>query len=524
MPFITLQRLKTYYEVYPARYEDAETIVMIHGFAMDSSLWQSMLPYWQNRYRIVIYDLRGHGQSEQEGVELGWELMAEDLYQLIHYLEIEKFHLVGHGFGAHLAAHFASCHPSYVSSLIMLSLPFMHMNNYPYQLLRQVFPHIKQAIKSGNSNDLAPYRDLLRLYTSLEEGSPGLVQYFHVLAQLPDTIFAQLSVMTMHSPLLRDLTEIAAPTLTITGEQDSIASSELSNMLSFSLKHYTQLVMSNASFLFFLEQPKTTAEWIDYYIQFKLRNNEGSSRELNNQSLEVPFRSFLTKQEKYEAAPMLEVQLINQFEVSAGGYPIKEGLNQRHAKRLLVYLIFHPVTTREQICDALFPDVPLAKALNNLKVYLNHLNNTIQAPSIAIPCLRFHKGNVQLQYQVKCDFIDFIVSLRLAYNEKNEEVRFLLGESLLSTIHVLLPGMYDDWIIQLREYAEQQLVELNRWMAERCMERKDHLQAIHYWSHIVKYQAHHEEAYDQIINLYRAMNLPDEQRRWEQRKTANVDS
>lgn len=522
MPFFISEQLKTYYKIYPARNKDAETIIMIHGFAMDSSLWQPMFPHWQNRYQIVIYDLRGHGQSEYEDTELGWEQMVDDLYQLIHYLKIEKFHLVGHGFGAHLAAHFASTHPSYVNSLIMLSLPFMHMNNYPYQLLRQVFPHIKQAIKTGHTDDLIPFRDLLRLYTSLEEGSPGLVQYFHVLAQLPDPVFAQLTVMTMHSPLLRDLTNISAPTLTIAGEQDSIASSELANMLTFSLEHYTQLVMPNASFLLFVEQPKTTAEWIDYYIQFKLRQKEGGQRNFI-QKFEMPFRSFFVHHDKYEAAPALEVKLINQFEVSVGGYPIKEGLNQRHAKRLLIYLIFHPVTTREQICDALFPDVPLTKSLNNLKVYLNHLNNTLHVPSIAIPCLRFHRGNVQLQYKVKCDFIDFIVSLRIAYNEKNDEIRFLLSESLLSSVHALLPGMYDDWIIQLREYAEQQLVELNQWMAIRYTELKENLQAVHYWSNILKYQPHNDEAYDQIIHLYRTMNLPEEQKRWEQRKIVNID-
>lgn len=519
MPFLTMNQLKTYYEIHAARNKDAETIIMIHGFAMDSSLWEPMLTHLQHRYQIVIYDLRGHGQSAQESPDLGWELMAEDLHELIQHLEIERFHLVAHGLGAHLAVHFASKYAAYVNSLILLSLPFMHINNYPYQLLRQAFPHIKQAVKTGNTDDLAPFRDLLRLYTSLEEGDHGLVQYFHVLAQLPDHVFAQLSVMTMQSPLLNDLTQISVPTLTITGDQDAITSSELANMLSFSLEHYTQLIMPNASFLFFLEQPDMTAQWIDYYIQFKLHPRKENQNDVHSK-FEMAYRNFFVQHHKYEAAPMLEVNLINQFEVSIGGYSIKEGMNQRHAKRLLVYLIFHPITTREQICDALFPDVPIAKALNNLKVYLNHLNNTIQVPFIPTPCLKFHQGNVQLQYKVKCDFIDFILALRLAYNEKNEEIRFVLGEALLSSVHALLPGMYDDWIIQLREIAEQQLVELNYCMANKCMERSENLQAIHYWTNILKYQVDHEEAYEEIIHLYSTMNLPDEQKRWEQRKQA----
>ncbi|WP_110934143.1 alpha/beta fold hydrolase [Paenibacillus bouchesdurhonensis] len=326
MPFLTINHLKTYYEIHPARNKDAETIVMIHGFAMDSSLWKPMLTHLQHRSQIVIYDLRGHGQSEIEGSKLGWELMAEDLCELIQHLEIEKFHLVGHGLGAHLAVHFASKHTAYVKSLILLSLPFMHINNYPYQLLIQAFPHIKQAVKTGNIDDLAPFRDLLRLYTSLEEEYHGLVQYFHVLAQLPDHVFAQLSVMTMHSPLLNDLTQISIPTLTIAGDQVAITSYELANTLSFSLEHYTQLVMPNASFLFFLEQPEMTAKWIDYYIQFKLDPRKENQNDVHSK-FEMAYRNFFVQHNKYEAAPILEVNLINQFEVSIDGYSIREGLH-----------------------------------------------------------------------------------------------------------------------------------------------------------------------------------------------------
>lgn len=522
MPFLKMKQFETYYEIHPARNKDTETIVMIHGFALDSSLWQPMLTHLQHRYQVVIYDLRGHGQSEQEGSVLGWELMVEDLNELIQHLEIEKFHLVAYGLGSHLAVHFANKYTSYVNSLILLSLPFIHINNYPYYQLRQAFPHIKLAVKTSNTDELAPFRDSLRLYTSLEEGNHGLVQYFHVLAQLPDHVFSQLSVMTMHSPLLNDLTQISVPILTITGDQDAITFSELANMLSFSLEHYTQLVMPNASFLFFLEQPDMTAKWIDNYIQFKLNPRKENHHDVQSK-FEMAYRNFFVQHNKYEAAPILEVNLLNQFEVSIGGYSIREGLNQRHAKRLLVYLIFHPITTREQICDALFPDVPIAKALNNLKVYLNHLNKTIQVPFIPTPCLRFHRGNVQLQYKVKCDLIDFFLSLRLIYNEKSEEIRFLLGESLLNSVYTLLPGVYDDWLIQLWELAEHQLVELNHWMAKRCIERKENLQAVHYWTNILKYQANNEEAYEELISLYRAMNLPSEQKRWEQRKQAVLE-
>ncbi|MNJ55043.1 hypothetical protein D3C77_505150 [compost metagenome] len=55
------------------------------------------------------------------------------------------------------------------------------------------------------------------------------------------------------------------------------------------------------------------------------------------------------------------------------------------------------------------------------------------------------------------------------------------------------------------------------------MERDENLQAVHYWTNVLKYQATNEEAYEEIINLYCGMNLPYEQNRWELRKQAILE-
>ncbi|GIN70251.1 hypothetical protein J14TS2_07260 [Bacillus sp. J14TS2] len=56
------------------------------------------------------------------------------------------------------------------------------------------------------------------------------------------------------------------------------------------------------------------------------------------------------------------------FRVEIDSVPITTGWHQRHAKRNLSYLTFHPITTRDILCEELFPHYDPDKAIANLKV------------------------------------------------------------------------------------------------------------------------------------------------------------
>ena len=73
-----------------------------------------------DRFRVVYYDQRGSGRSElgdPDRVTLAGGI--EDLKALVDGLGIERANLVGHSFGADLAALFASRHPDRVASMVL---------------------------------------------------------------------------------------------------------------------------------------------------------------------------------------------------------------------------------------------------------------------------------------------------------------------------------------------------------------------------------------------------------------------
>lgn len=84
---------------------DRLTLVFIHGVSGSSSAWW---PYekifnekYQNKYNILTYDLRGHGMSRKfpEYSDYKVKNFANDLHELVTYLNIPKFILITNSFG-----------------------------------------------------------------------------------------------------------------------------------------------------------------------------------------------------------------------------------------------------------------------------------------------------------------------------------------------------------------------------------------------------------------------------------------
>jgi 3-oxoadipate enol-lactonase len=106
------------------------TLVMAHGL-MGSIATMPMLGdvsdlLW-DRFRVVNYDARGHGQSgfTTDPADYTWPALADDMYHLLRYLGIERAHIGGGSMGAGTSAVFALDHPEMVEKLVLVTPPPM---------------------------------------------------------------------------------------------------------------------------------------------------------------------------------------------------------------------------------------------------------------------------------------------------------------------------------------------------------------------------------------------------------------
>jgi pimeloyl-ACP methyl ester carboxylesterase len=96
-------------------------LVMVHGLTGNLAVWHlQMVPVLAERFRVLTYDLRGHGLSDTPPSGYSADAMAEDLLQLLDALEIERPWVAGHSYGADIALYFALLHPARVREVIAI--------------------------------------------------------------------------------------------------------------------------------------------------------------------------------------------------------------------------------------------------------------------------------------------------------------------------------------------------------------------------------------------------------------------
>lgn len=98
---------------------DKPPLVIAHGVTDNGLSWSRFAQAMAHEFDVILYDARGHGQSEAPADGYTFEDHAQDLSELITALDLDCPHLLGHSGGAVAAAHVAASHPESVSTLIL---------------------------------------------------------------------------------------------------------------------------------------------------------------------------------------------------------------------------------------------------------------------------------------------------------------------------------------------------------------------------------------------------------------------
>ena len=96
-------------------------LVLSHGLGANQAFWYFRIaPQLAARFRVTLYDLRGHGNSERPPRGYTTRDLAEDLAALMDAWGMERAHLVGHSYGGAVSLHFAALFPHRARSVTMI--------------------------------------------------------------------------------------------------------------------------------------------------------------------------------------------------------------------------------------------------------------------------------------------------------------------------------------------------------------------------------------------------------------------
>jgi len=211
-------------------------LVLTHGFAGPTSGWPAIIDEFRARFRLLLYDVRGHGLSDAPEDEAAYSVprFAADLAGLLDALGIERIHVGGVSMGGMISAQFACDHSERLRSLLLCDTT---AGNHPEsgtasaageRVLSDAFCRQEQIVRAGGIEDLVPRENRYR-----REGDPYAARSSQSLDEQDARNKRKPQMITPHayvavSRALRerpDLTSrtpaIRTPTLVSCGEWDA---------------------------------------------------------------------------------------------------------------------------------------------------------------------------------------------------------------------------------------------------------------------------------------------------------------
>lgn len=111
--FLELDGLRIYYETAGS----GHPLVLIHGFSLDTRMWDDQFENFAQHYRVIRYDIRGYGKSSTPTSEPYSH--AGDLKALLDHLDISQAHILGLSLGGAIAINFTLAYPHMVRALVL---------------------------------------------------------------------------------------------------------------------------------------------------------------------------------------------------------------------------------------------------------------------------------------------------------------------------------------------------------------------------------------------------------------------
>lgn len=210
-----------YYEIAGA----GQPVVLIHGFSLDTRMWDDQYEELAKKYQVIRYDLRGFGKS---AMPVEGELYAheEDLKALLTYLHIEKPILVGLSLGGRIAINYTITYQN-VKALVLADAVLDGHKWKDYSMTAVYEAAKTEGVKAGIEKWLdhptfaqtQQNSQAFRRVSAIVSGYSG----WHFLHKNP--------IKPVQAPAIEHLGEIKIPTLVLVGEKELADFLEISETL-----------------------------------------------------------------------------------------------------------------------------------------------------------------------------------------------------------------------------------------------------------------------------------------------------
>jgi 3-oxoadipate enol-lactonase len=207
--------IETNYEIHGS--EGAPWLTFSHSLACSLRMWDGQVAQFKDRFRILVYDTRGHGGSEAPKGPYTLDMLAEDLRQLLDHLKIRKTSYVGLSMGGMIGQVLALTDPGLFDRVVLADTGHAQTP----ETRKQWDERIQTAQAKGMEPLVQP--TIERWFTKDFRGTPAARKIADLIRSTPVPGYVGCCQAIANLNTTARLKEIKLPVLAIAGEQDAAA-------------------------------------------------------------------------------------------------------------------------------------------------------------------------------------------------------------------------------------------------------------------------------------------------------------
>lgn len=237
---------------------EAPVLLFANSIGTDLRIWDDVVAELRGDYRLLRYDMRGHGLSDAPAGPHSMALLAQDAIDLLAALDIDRAHVCGLSLGGMVAQQLAAGRPDLVDRVILCNTA---MQIGPAAMWDERAQRVRQE---GTQALVAGV--MQRWFTEAYLASDRAALYRNMLSRIAAEGYAGCCEAIRDADLRAAAATIEKPALVVVGDQDVATPPRDAEALAAALPNGRLEVVAGAAHITCVEQPVALARLIRAFL------------------------------------------------------------------------------------------------------------------------------------------------------------------------------------------------------------------------------------------------------------------
>lgn len=247
-----------------------QPIVFAHGYGCDQNMWRFVYPYFEENYKVILFDYIGAGKSDLSAYSKAkydsLQGYADDIIKICEYLKLKDVILVGHSVSSMIGVLAVNKKSSLFSKLIMIgpSPRYIDDENYKGGFEES---DIMDLLNTLDTNYLGWSRAMAPVIMGNDDRPQLGEELTNSFCATDPEIAKNFARVTFLSDNRADLKLLTIPCLILQSKKDVIAPMEVGEFTAKSIKNSTFKILEATGHCPNLSAPKETAEAMKDFLE-----------------------------------------------------------------------------------------------------------------------------------------------------------------------------------------------------------------------------------------------------------------